>query len=394
MPHLLRRPLPCLMLIVASALLASCGDSPDQPFAFAPESAPDALGPYAVGHTRFEAIDVTRDNRALPLELWYPVDPGDEVGTDPVGYPLAAGIDLASDNAFSEPAVSESAPRNLVVFSHGYGGINTASVVLMETLASHGFIVASPEHVGNSQSSSEDDFDTAAANRVPDVSFVIDALIARGDDPDDLLYQRVEPLSVGVVGHSFGGMTAIGMAAGWAGAAPDARVSAIVPISAVVVPDLQSDERSGPNAGFTPEQMGSITVPTLLLGGTADINVFIENNAIGFEQLTAAPSAYRVDISGANHTHFANVCDIGNLLIDLGIGQDSWPLIGAEALLEPYATTCSPEAFPIDEVVRLQNLFVTAFFKRYLLDDARYQQYLTQEFAMTEEAITFLAKND
>jgi predicted dienelactone hydrolase len=89
----------------------------------------------------------------------------------------------------------------------------------METLASHGFIVIAPEHTGNSQSSGEDTFDEAAANRVPDVSFFIDTMNRRNHDPDDMFYQRVKTDGVGVVGHSFGGMTAVGMAAGWAGAA-------------------------------------------------------------------------------------------------------------------------------------------------------------------------------
>jgi len=274
------------------------------------------------------------------------------------------------------------------VFSHGYGGINTASVVLMETLASHGFIVISPEHTGNSQASNDDTFDEAAAKRVPDVSFLIDTMIDRSHDQGDIFYKRINENRVGVVGHSFGGMTSVGMATGWAGADPDPRVEAIVPISAVFEAELQSDERTGPNAGFTAEQLGSITVPAMLIGGTEDINVFIENNSIAFSQMTNSPHVYQVDIIGANHTHFANVCDIGNLLIELGIVQDSWPAIGAEDLLEPYATTCNAEAFPIGEVVRLQNLYVVSFFKRHLLDDRRYDYYLSGDFAEREPAVT------
>jgi len=383
-----------LIATAAIGIMTACSDGPDMLLENSPPPSPQSTGPLAVGHSSFTAIDALRGNREIPVALWYPVEHSDAAGAEPAAYPLAAGIDLTSEVALADAPASPVANRHIVVFSHGYGGINTASVVLMETLASHGFVVASPEHVGNSQASPEDDFDTAAANRVPDVSFVIDTLLMRNNDPDDPLYERLSVQGVGVVGHSFGGMTAIGAAAGWAGAEPDPRVAAIVPISAVIEADLQSDERSGPNAGFTAAQINSIAVPTLLMGGTADVNVFIDNNRIAFEQLTAAPSAYNVEISGANHTHFANVCDIGNLLIDLGIGQDSWPLIGAEALLEPYATTCSAQAFPIDEVVRLQNLYVVAFFLRHLLDDDRYQQFLTTSYALNESAITFASKNE
>lgn len=387
-----RRPVsPTFFVCLAFVLtLAACSDSSDN--AVPPEFAPDMLGSFGVGHRSFTAIDFERANRMLAVDIWYPVDPEDRRDSPRTSYPLAAGIGLDSEVAVDGLRVSAREEQVLLVFSHGYGGINTQSVGLMETLASHGFIVVSPEHTGNSQSSNEDSFDQAAANRVPDVSFVIDTMFQRSQLAGDPFYNRLDRDKVGVVGHSFGGMTALGMAAGWAGAGPDQRVAAIVPISAVIDAELQSDERSGPNAGFTAGQLGGITVPVLLLGGTDDNSVFIENNGIAFEQLVNAPSVYKVDIIGANHTHFANVCDIGNLLIDLGILQQSWPAIGAADLLEPYAATCSEEAFPIDEAVRLQNLYVVAFFKRHLLNDREYGYYLNAEFAEGEPSVTISVK--
>jgi predicted dienelactone hydrolase len=370
--------------------LAACGDSSDQ--LLEPANAPDMPGPFAVGHNSFTAIDPLRANRMLPVEVWYPVAAENAQDAPLTSYPLAPGIGLDSTLAVDDLPVSERKQQILLVFSHGYGGINTASVVLMETLASHGFIVISPEHTGNSQTSSDDSFDQAAANRVPDVSFLIDTMIGRSREQGDIFYERIDEMRIGVVGHSFGGMTSVGMASGWAGADPDPRVAAIAPISAVFDAGLQSDERTGPNAGFTAEQLGRITVPVMLIGGTEDTNVFIENNSIAFEQITNSPDVYKLDIIGANHTHFANVCDIGQLLIELGILQDTWPAIGAEDLLEPYAATCTAEAFPIGEAVRLQNLYIVAFFKRHLLDDKRYDSYLSGDFAEREPAVTLSQK--
>jgi len=125
----------------------------------------------------------------------------------------------------------------------------------------------------------------------------------------------------------------------------------------------------------------------MLIGGTEDVNVPIGNNAIAFEELINAPVVYKVDVIGANHTHFANVCSIGNLLLDLGFSQEAWPALGAEDLLEPYEATCSPDVFPIEEATRLQNLYVVAFFKRHLMNQVGYEQYLTTDFAATEPAI-------
>jgi predicted dienelactone hydrolase len=378
------------LAIIISLAVSACSDSSDQPPQPAP--APDAFGPFGVGHSSFTAIDPQRDNRMLAVEVWYPVDAEDQQDSPLTSYPLAAGIGLESGIAVDDLPVSQRPNQVLLVFSHGYGGINTASVVLMETLASHGFVVVSPEHTGNSQASNEDTFDEAAAKRVPDVSFLIDTMIGRSRDEADVLYGRINADRVGVVGHSFGGMTAVGMAAGWAGAAPDPRVAAIVPISAVFEAELQKDERTGPNAGFTAQQLASITVPAMLIGGTEDTDVFIENNRIAFAQMINSPHVLQVDIIGANHTHFANVCDIGDLLIELGILQATWPAIGAEDLLEPYANTCGAGAFPIEEAVRLQNLYVVSFFKRYLLDDRRYDDYLTPDFAEQEPSISIVRK--
>ena len=167
---------------------------------------------------------------------------------------------------------------------------------------------------------------------------------------------------------------------------------AIAPISAVIDGDRQADERDGPNAGFTSEQLASVVVPVMLIGGTADTSVPIENNAIGFEKMVSAPRVYKVDISGATHTHFTNVCTIGNLLIEIGFDQENWPNIGANDLIEPYQETCSEDAFPIEEVNRLLNIYVVSFFKLQLLNETGYEEYLTHDYAKSETAIGFSVK--
>ena len=215
--------------------------------------------------------------------MWYPVDAPDRQDSPLTTYALAPGIGLDSTIAVDDLPVSARTSQNLLIYSHGLGGISTASVRLMETLASHGFIIISPEHTGNSQDSNTQSFDEAARSRVPDVSFLIDTMLQRSQVEGDMFHRRIDADNIGVIGHSFGGMTALGMAAGWAGASPDKRVKAIVPISAVIRAELQKDDRSGePNAGFSKQQLEQITVPTLLIGGTQDIDVFIENNTIAF----------------------------------------------------------------------------------------------------------------
>ena len=125
---------------------------PDRDEAAPPDvDAPDSLGPFDVGHTSFEAVDAGRDGRAIPIDVWYPVDPGTAGEAVATNLPLGPGIGLESEVAVEDPPVSQRSDQPLVVFSHGYQGINTQSVDLMEVLASHGFVVASPEHVGTAR---------------------------------------------------------------------------------------------------------------------------------------------------------------------------------------------------------------------------------------------------
>jgi hypothetical protein len=97
-----------------------------------------------------------------------------------------------------------------------------------------------------------------------------------------------------------------------------------------------------------------------------------------------------VDVIGATHTHFANICDIANALISVGLTEDVWPLIGASALIAPYHETCLPPAFSIDEATRIENLYAAAFFRRHLLHDASYDPFVTATYAQENEPfVTF-----
>jgi len=362
--------------ILAVALLcASCGTDES-----ATGGAPDALGSYAVGHTTFTAVDAARDDRALPVDVWYPVDEADAATEPRTEYPLQPPLTLPSEVAVDDLPVSSEGARVFLVFSHGFGGINTQSTQLMEALASHGFIIASPAHTGNTADDSSDEM--PAEKRVPDVSFIIDTMFKRANTPGDAFVGRIDESKVGVLGHSFGGSTALGMVAGWAGAEVDPRVKAI----GVIAGGVGSDN-------FSEEVLAPVTAPTVLLVGTLDDTGAFENHRYVFGQMPNAEALFKVEVTDANHTHFANVCDIGNRLIELGLGPDSWPDIGAQALLEPYNDTCTEDVFPIAEAHRLQNLYMVAHFKRYLLGQTEYDEYLSAAYAdANETAVSFEAQ--
>jgi predicted dienelactone hydrolase len=345
-----------------------------------PIDAPDALGSYAVGHTAFTGVDAARDDRELIVDVWYPVDEADAATEPRTEYVLLGPFALPSDVAVDDLPPSSATALTLLVFSHGFGGINTQSTQLMEVLASHGFVVASPSHTGNTALDTSDDM--PAEKRVPDVSFVIDTMFERSNTPGDLFEGRLDESQVGVLGHSFGGQTAMGMLAGMAGAAPDPRVTAIGVIAGGVG-----------SRNFTDEALASVTAPTTLLVGTLDSGAR-DNHDYAFTHMPNAEALFKVEVIGANHTHFANVCDIGNYLIDeLELTQEQWPGLGAAALIGPYNDTCTDEAFPISEAQRLQSLYMVSHFKRYLLGETGYDAFLSTEYATANEpAVSFVAQ--
>ena len=195
-------------------LLALFATTPSLGFGGSPP-APDAPGPWAVGHTSFEIVDTDRGDRPLPIEAWYPADPEDAVG-EATRYPLLPPLlFLPSPLAIDDLPVLDRPWMPLVVFSHGSGGLNIQSTGLTELLASHGFVVVAPNHTGNTIfDDPPDPFSVTAVNRPLDVSFLIDHMLERSHDPADRFHYRISPLAIGVVGHSFGGYTALAMAAG------------------------------------------------------------------------------------------------------------------------------------------------------------------------------------
>ena len=327
---------------------------------------PDAPGSHAVGQTVFEIVDDARADRPLEIQAWYPIADA-HIGT-PAFYGLGFGLlgltsNLATGGA---PPVRSGGPYPLIVFSHGSGGLNIQSVQLCEVLASHGFVVVAPNHTGNTATGGGA-FTTS--DRPLDVSFLIDTMFARHAAPGDLFEGAVRTADVGVAGHSFGGFTALAMVSGWQFVPPDPRVSAVMGIAPA-------------SSGLTDAELASIDAPLMLLSGTLDTSTPIVPNTTRPYQLVASNQRYRADITGASHTHFANICDLADALLSVGIQYpDGWIAIGAAALIQPYIDTCLPPAFDLATAQRIQDLYAVAFFQLTLGSDPRYAVYLTAAYA-------------
>ncbi len=147
-----------LLYIALCAMLAAagCGNGDGGP---EPPYPPGQYGTHTVGFRQIDLHDQARD-RDVTTAVWYPaVAP--EQGDEPVYYMAMirgrAYADLAPDAA--------AAPFPLVMFSHGNQGVGIQSVTFTEHLASHGFVVAAPNHEGNTLFDSPDDEEMAVCIR-------------------------------------------------------------------------------------------------------------------------------------------------------------------------------------------------------------------------------------
>lgn len=330
-------------------------------------SPPELTGPWAVGRTTDTVTDESR-KRELTVDIWYPVDTAD-TKAGPSFYDLVFAA-LESPLALDGPPVSNAVARPLVIFSHGSFGIRFQSFFLMEHLASHGYVVVAPDHAGNTAADlifgTDDTFEQIVVDRPLDVRFLVDWMLSRNVTPGDAFESRIDAEQIAVAGHSFGGFTAIAAAAGRSGLAPDPRIRVIVPMA--------------PASGIlTDDELAAVTTPALILGGTADVTTPIDPQSVRpFELFNAL--RYRVDILDAGHQSFTNICIFSSVLIDAGI-----PPSLIDFLLGNSDEGCAPDLIPIGEAQRITNLYTTAFLKRELEREGRYQRYLNRGYATSKK---------
>ncbi len=289
-------------------------------------------------------------------------------------YSLKADIYLPQN-------LKQTAP--LVILSHGYISDRSNFEYLAKHLASHGYVVVAPEHIGSNSK-----FKEAFLRREISVDVSPFEFYSRPLDITLLLNQienyaelreRINWEQVGILGHSFGGETALVLS----GAPlnherlnqvcrqnrPTLNASMLLQCRASFLPPgdyNMQDPRIKAVAVVSPltssilgpESMSQIAIPTMILGGSEDIiTPFIEEQAHPFLWLTNQ-NKYLVVMVGASHNSTSSYQVTKNLPESLaGIRPD---------LGRNYLKAMS-----------------LAFFDVHLRDRYDYQPYLSSAYAQT-----------
>ncbi len=268
-------------------------------------------GPFNVGYRTFTTSYVAPGAtvpRMLTIHVWYPTLA--TAGRHPRYASLFTDPDAIVDAPLARTPYS-SGRYPLQAFSHGHRGYAGNAAFMMRYFASHGWIAAGPDHLGNTLDNSPEPRPINLYYlRALDMTATLDGLARL--PAADALAGLVDTTRVLLTGHSFGTHTV------WSAAGATFDVDAIsarcVPAGSCTPADLAAF-RAGtrearfvaaiPMAGtigrewFGPTGHTSVTLPMFAMSGTAD--------PVGadVQWMTTAPMPMTwIDIRGACHQFF------------------------------------------------------------------------------------------
>lgn len=327
------------------------------------------FGPFPIGIRTLALTDSSRNAvggtgpRPVTTEVFYPSTQESVAGRSR-DVARVLGFDIVETPAYRDVALAPG-PFPLVLFSHGNNGIRIQSFFFAAHLASHGFIVVSPDHHGNTFVDTLDGVidPQVAGNRPRDLSFLIDQFLAFNDQPGDFFAGAIDPARIAASGHSFGGLTSFLLAG--PGEFIDTRIKAILP--------------QAPAAPFTAEFFAGVTIPTLILGGSIDETTpFATQQLRPYENLPVGAQVVAVaEIVGAGHFTFSDFCEVPRLVLSFLGGFDE---------------ACEPRHLPWRHAHDIVNYLSLNFFDAVLNGNAAARERLSAQSVAPIEDLVLQSK--
>ena len=213
-------------------------------------------------------------------------------------------IELAGrQTSIWEPTVASDhkGPSPVLIFSHGFGGCATGVSYLMKALAGHGYWVFAPQHKDGSchrraPGRPEEPFRGAAQWTEHTYSQRRDDILAlEGTLKLDRRYApHLDFSRLGLLGHSLGGYTVLGLAGAWPSWVSAPRPRAVLAMSPYIEPFLSHGT------------LGTVDVPVMLQGGTADFGITPSLTREGGAYDALKAPKYLVVFTGARHLTWGN----------------------------------------------------------------------------------------
>lgn len=323
---------------------------------------PYDAGTHGAGVWRGSWVDGTRDDRSLPVMVWYPSTAASEdlfvegladtshtsrlaalYGTAPEGCP--------SRRVAAAPGGAVSPGRHpALVLSHCHQCLGVSLSTLAGHLAAHGWVVVLPDHVGNTLVDLLDGDGGSVNNswldtRVADARGVLGALRTGALGPEGL---SVDADRIAVGGHSFGAMTAGRVLAAEPGLAAGVYVHA--------PPD---------NPLYTTLDVAAETRPQMFAVATEDASILEAGNQIlRANAADAGGASYAVELVDAGHWSISDL---------LGMVPQHMAGCGAGERADGTGAFTYPAPGPIREDLAAE---VLAFLQATVMDDAEAAAWL------------------
>jgi len=258
---------------------------------------PDFSVPGPTGSGNTTLAETNRGGKNLFIDVWYPSDASGDTAVYGEGEFANRGVSVVD----GEGACDE--PRPVMVHSHGHLSIRWELYWLHEHMASHGWVIAAPDHAGNTFYDDSANFIDLYSQRPYDVADTFDALLAESSRPESPLHGCVDPAAGYVVGgYSFGGYTAYATAGGLVNDTAgeptydlsDSRVTSVVayfPWTGDALDDGTAE----------------IEVPVLTWGATRDSTVGTDYDIL-HGPIESTPRALGVFPDGGHHTFTQLYC--------------------------------------------------------------------------------------